>query len=109
MEQEIELIVAGHGVLTRVVGLFIALETLVQMGLAFGVVEGGRGLGLCGNGGIGSALQLLASVKEVLKLMEPITHPSRVLPCRCWGSGAPRGLQNGLSRSGPSDPRPVGF
>jgi len=82
MEQEIELIVAGHGVLTRVVGLFIALETLVQMGLAFGVVEGGRGLGLCGNGGIGSGLQLLASVKEVLKLMEPITHPSCVLARR---------------------------
>jgi hypothetical protein len=34
MEQEIELSVADHGVLTRVVGLFIALETLVQM--AFG-------------------------------------------------------------------------
>ena len=49
------------------------------MGLAFGVVEGDRGLSLFGNGGIGFAFQLLASVKEVLKLMEPITHPSRVL------------------------------
>ena len=82
MEQEIELIVAGHGVLTRVMSLFIALETLVQMGLAFGVVEGGRGLGLLGNGGIGFALQLVAPVKEVLKLMKPITHPSRVLARR---------------------------
>src|SRR5256885_14131439 len=82
MEQEIELIVAGHGVLTRVVSLIIALETLVEMGLAFGVVDGGRGLGLFGNGGIGFALQLLASVTEVLKLMEPITHPARVWTSR---------------------------
>ena len=82
MEQEIELIVACYGVLTRVVGLFIVLETLVQMGLAFGVVECVRGLVLLGNGRIGFALQLVASVKEVLKLMKPITHPSRVLARR---------------------------
>src|SRR5215831_1534936 len=86
MEQQIELIVAGHGVLTRVVGLFITLEKLVQMGLAFGAVEGGRGLLLFGNGSIGFALQLLASVKEVMKLMEPITHPARVL-ARCVIAG----------------------
>ena len=104
MEQEIELIVSCHGVLTRVVGAFIVLETLVQMGLAFGVVECVRGLVLLGNGRIGFALQLAAPVKEVLKLMKPITHPSRVWarrviarheanghdrrPCRCCGSGA---------------------
>src|SRR6266699_4079781 len=52
------------------------------MGLAFGVVACCRGLGLFGNGSIGFALQLLASVKEVLKLMEPITHPSPILARR---------------------------
>src|SRR6266446_4872364 len=43
MEQEIELIVSCYGLLTRVVGVFIVLKTLVQMGLAFGVVECVRG------------------------------------------------------------------
>jgi len=35
MEQEIKLIVLCHGVLTRVVGPFIVLEPLGQIGLAF--------------------------------------------------------------------------
>jgi len=82
MEQEIELIVSCPGVLTRVVGACIVLETFVQMGLAFGGVECFRGLVLLGNGGIGSALQLVAPVKEVSKLMKPITHPARVLARR---------------------------
>src|SRR6266700_2782745 len=82
MEQEIELIVAGYGVLTRVVGVFIVLETLVQMGLACGVVECVRGFVLLGNGRIGFALLLAAPVKEVAKLMKPITHPARVLARR---------------------------
>src|SRR2546430_12578628 len=82
MEQEIELIVACDGVLTRVVGVFIVLEALVEMGLAFGVVEGVRGFVLLGNGRIGFALQLAAPVKEVLKFMKPITHPARVLARR---------------------------
>src|SRR5215471_12312910 len=82
MEQEIELIVACDGVLTRVVGVFIVLETLVQSGLAFGVVEGVHGFVLLGNGPIGFALQLAAPVKEGLKLMKPITHPARVLARR---------------------------
>jgi len=82
MEQEIELIVACYGVLTRVVGVFIVLETLVQMGLAFGVVACLHGLILLGNGRIGCALQLVAPLKEVLKCMEPITHPSRILARR---------------------------
>jgi hypothetical protein len=69
-------------VLTRVVGVFIVLETLVQMGLAFGVVECVRGFVLLGNGRIGFALQLAAPVKEVAKLMKPITHPARVLARR---------------------------
>ena len=82
MEQEIELIVSCYGLLTRVVGVFIVLEPLVQMGLAFGVVECLRGFVLLGNGRISFALQLAAPVKEVSKLMKPITHPSRVLAHR---------------------------
>src|SRR5438552_2428293 len=82
MEQEIKLIVSCHGVLTRVVGPFIVLETFVQIGLAFGVVECVRGLVFLGNGRIGFALQLVAPVKEVLKLMKSVTHPARVLARR---------------------------
>ena len=41
-----------------------------------------RGLVLLGNGRIGFALQLAAPIKEVLKLMKPITHPARVLARR---------------------------
>src|SRR5437867_6734963 len=82
MEQEIELIVSCHGLLTSVVGAFIVLETLVQMGLTFGVVECVRGLVLLGNSRIGFALQLTAPVKEVLKLVKPITLPPRVLARR---------------------------
>ena len=52
MEQEIELIVSCHGVFTSLVGVFIVLEALVQIGLAFGVVERVRGLVLLGNGRI---------------------------------------------------------
>ena len=78
MQQEIELIVARYGLLTRVVGVFIVLKTLVQMGLAFGVVERVRGFVLLGKSRIGFALQWAAPVKEVLKLMKPVTHPSRV-------------------------------
>src|SRR5712691_6331001 len=82
MEQEIELIVSCDGVLTRVVGVFIVLKTLVQMGLAFGVVERVHGFVLLGNSRIGFALRLAAPVKEVSKLMKSITHPSRVLARR---------------------------
>jgi hypothetical protein len=82
MKHEIELIVSGDGVLTRVVGVLIVLETLVQMGLALGAVECVRGFVLLGKGRIGFALQLAAPVKEVLKLMKPITDPSRVLARR---------------------------
>ena len=57
MEQEIELIVSCHGLLTSVVGVFIVLEPLVQIGLAFGVVECVRGLVLLGNGRIGFAFR----------------------------------------------------
>src|SRR2546428_13522332 len=60
MEQEIELIVSCYGVLTRVVGVFIVLKTLVQMGLAFGMVECGRGLLLLGNCRLGLSLLVAA-------------------------------------------------
>jgi hypothetical protein len=82
MKQEIELIVSCDGVLTRVGSVLIVLETLVQIGRAFGVVECVRGFVLLGNGRIGFALQLAAPVKEGLKLMKPITDPSRVLARR---------------------------
>src|SRR5438128_12534117 len=82
MEQEIKLIVACYGVLTRMMGVFIVLKTLVEMGCAFGVVEYLRRLVFLGNGRIGFALQLAAPVKEVAKLMKPITHPARILARR---------------------------
>ena len=82
MEQEIQLIVACSGVLTRVVGVFIVLKTLVQMGLTFGVVERVHGFVLLGNSRISFALQLAAPIKEVSKRMKPITHPARVLARR---------------------------
>src|ERR1043166_9293434 len=68
MEQEIKLIVARYGLLTRMMGVFIVLETPVVMGLAFGVVECLRRLVLLRNSRIGFALQLAAPVKEVSKL-----------------------------------------
>src|SRR5215468_8082544 len=52
------------------------------MGLTFSVVECLHGHVLLGNSRIGFALQLAASVKEVLKLMKSITHPARVLARR---------------------------
>src|SRR5215831_11982185 len=82
LEQEIELIVSCYSVLTHAMGVFIVLKTLVQMGLAFGVVERARGLVLLRNGRIGFALQLAAPLKEVATLMKSITHPSRVLARR---------------------------
>src|SRR5215472_7294220 len=78
MEQHIELIVSGYSLLTCLVGVFILLETPVQIGLAFSMTEGVRGLVLLGNSCIGFTLQLAASLKEGVKLMELITHPSGV-------------------------------
>src|SRR5215510_15101151 len=63
-------------------GVCIVLETLVKMGLACGVVECLRRLVLLRKGRLGFALQLAAPVKEVSKLMQPITHPARVLARR---------------------------
>ena len=82
LEQEIELIVACYGVLTRVVGVFIGLKTLGQMRRACGVVERVHGFVLLGNSRIGFALQWAAPVQEVSQRMQSITHPSRVLARR---------------------------
>lgn len=78
MEQEIELIVAYDGVLTRVRGAFIVWETLVSMRLTCGVVEGLRGRVLLGHSRIGLALQWTAPVQKVLQRVAPIAHPPRV-------------------------------
>src|SRR2546428_2825487 len=82
MEQEIEVIGARSGVLTRMMGVCRVLETLVEMGLACGVVACLRRLVLRGNGRIGFALQWAAPVKEVATRMKPITPPARVLARR---------------------------
>jgi hypothetical protein len=82
MEQESELLVACPGWLTRGLGVCIALERLVQMGLAFGVVEWVRGCVLLGQGGVSFALQWAAPVQEVLQCMTPLTHPACVLARR---------------------------
>ena len=39
MEEQIELIVSCDGLLTSLVRVFILLETLLQIGLAFGMIE----------------------------------------------------------------------
>lgn len=82
MAQAIELIVACHGVLTRMMGACIVVETLVQIGRTCGVVACLCGLVFLGNGRRGGALQWTAPVKEVLKRVQPIPHPPRVLARR---------------------------
>src|SRR5437660_2329744 len=77
MEQEIELIVPCDGVLTRVVGVFIVLKTLVQMGLTFGVVERVHGFVLLGNSRLSFAIQIETSDQEEYNLMLRISHLSR--------------------------------
>src|SRR2546427_3536020 len=86
MEQESELIVACDGVLTRMMGVCVVVETRVEMGLAFGVVEWVRGRVLLGHGRLGFALQWAAPVQEVPKRRKPITHPARVLARRMRAS-----------------------
>ena len=68
--------------LTSLVGLFILLQTFLQIRLTFGVHEFLRGFVLFANGPIGFALELVAALKEVVKLMELITHPEPVLTSR---------------------------
>ncbi len=87
MEQQITLIVPCHGLLTILVGVFIVLKPLVQSGLAFGGREFLRCFVLCANGSIGFAFELVAAVKEVVKLMELITHPASLLASRSIAGG----------------------
>src|SRR6266478_2894710 len=77
-----QLIVSGHGLLTSLVGSFILRKTFLQIRLTFGVGEFLRGFVLFTNGPIGFALELVAAMKEVVKLMELITHPEPVLTSR---------------------------
>jgi hypothetical protein len=78
MEPESKLIVARDGLLTRMMGVFIGVETLVEMGLAFGVVECVRRLVLLRQSRIGFTRQWAAPVKEVSTRMQPSTPPARV-------------------------------
>ncbi len=73
----------------------ILLETFLQIRLTFGVVEERCGGVLLGNGPIGCALKLLAAMKEVLKLMELITHPSAILASRLIAGHKPRAAIGG--------------
>ncbi len=63
-------------------GLVIVRKTLLQIGFAFGVGECLSRFDLLANGAIGFALQLVAAAKQVLKLMELITHPEPILTSR---------------------------
>src|SRR5918994_4675645 len=56
------------------------------MGLAFGLSECLRCFDFLANGAIGFAFEVVAAVKEVLKLMELITHPKPVLASRLVAS-----------------------
>src|SRR2546428_7277539 len=75
VEQQGELVVERHGLLTGVLGGVILLETLVKIGLAFGMGKLVRGIVCLVNGRIGFALQLMPQVEEVSKLVEIIRHP----------------------------------
>ena len=93
MAQAIKWIVARYGLLTRMMGVFIVLETLVEMGLALGVGACLRRLVLLCHGRIGFALQVAAPVKEGSKLLKPITDPARVVArCRIARHEAPSPL-----------------
>jgi hypothetical protein len=56
MEEQIELIVSCYGLLTSLVRLFILLETLLQIGLAFGMIELFSSVVFLPNGRIGFSL-----------------------------------------------------
>jgi hypothetical protein len=66
-------------VFTRLAGSLILVKTLVQIGFAFGVGEGLSGFELLANGALGFAFELVAAVKQVLKLMKLVTHPKSIL------------------------------
>ena len=75
VEQQGELVVECHGLLTGVMRGVILVETLRQIGLAFGPGKLVRRVVFLANGGIGFALQLVQHREEVAKLVEIIRHP----------------------------------
>ena len=75
VEQHGELVVECHGLLTGVMRGVILVETLRQIGLAFGPGKLVRRIVFFANGGIGFALQLVQHREEVAKLVEIIRHP----------------------------------
>lgn len=75
MEQNGQFVVERHRLLTDLVGLFALLETLVEIGLAFGMIEFSRRVVFLAHGCIRFSLQLIKHVEEVSKLMEIVTHP----------------------------------
>src|SRR5262247_2153903 len=74
MEQEIKLIVARYGLLARMMGVFIVWETLVEMGLAFGVVECFRRLVLLRNWTLAFFAALRWLTQKALQNRQVIGH-----------------------------------
>ena len=75
MKQNGQLVVECHGLLTGVMGGVIVLQTLLKIGLAFGVRKRPCRVVFLVNGRIGFALQLMQQLEEVSKLVEIIRHP----------------------------------
>jgi hypothetical protein len=65
--------------LTRFLGFLIFLKALFQGGFAFGIGKFHSCFMLSSNGSVGLALKLVTVVKEILELMELITHPESIL------------------------------
>ena len=77
VQQEGQLVGEGYGLFTGVMRCFLLLETLCQMGLAFGTVNLGRRIIFLANGRLGFALQWMQQRTEVSKLVAIITPPQR--------------------------------
>src|SRR5687767_13566297 len=78
MKQNIKLIIPGDGLLTRLSSLFILRQTFLEVCLTFGIGKFHRCCDFLANGSIGSSLELVAALKQVLELMELITHPKPI-------------------------------
>src|SRR6266436_3921578 len=79
MEQHVELIVLCDRLLTSLACLFILVQTLLQCGFTFGMIEFLRGVVFLAYGPVGFSLPLTAQGEEVVKFMELITHPQGLL------------------------------
>ena len=75
VEQQGQLVVKCYGLLTGMRRCCILLETLCQIGGAFGMVKLVRRVVFLINGRIGFALQLMLQREEVAKLVEILHHP----------------------------------